>query len=60
MTPITVLMTDDGQLHTILKLIMQYHNKLLHCCTDNTGWTAAKRVYGEDMRHILCHWHVDR
>ena len=57
MTPITVLMTDDGQLHTVLK---SYHNKLQQCCTDNSGRTAAKRVYGGDMRHILCHWHVDR
>ncbi len=26
---------------------------------DNTGWLAAKCVYGE-LKHLLCHWHVDR
>lgn len=28
--------------------------------TDNTGWNAASSVYGSDLRHLLCHWHVDR
>lgn len=27
---------------------------------DNTGWSAAKEVFGRGLRHILCRWHVDR
>ncbi|XP_065899007.1 uncharacterized protein [Dysidea avara] len=26
---------------------------------DNTGWSAARNVFGE-IRHLLCRWHVDR
>ena len=25
---------------------------------DNSGWNAVKKVFGEDLRHFLCHWHV--
>ena len=28
--------------------------------TDNTGWSAAREVFGNDLKHILCRWHVDR
>ncbi len=27
---------------------------------DNTGWSAAKGVFGDSLKHLLCHWHVDR
>lgn len=27
---------------------------------DNTGWNAASTVYGQELRHLLCHWHVDQ
>ena len=27
---------------------------------DNTGWSAAERVFGGDIKHLLCHWHVDQ
>lgn len=33
---------------------------ILTTTTDNTGWNAATSVYGEELRHLLCHWHVDR
>ena len=28
--------------------------------TDNTGWSAAREVFGNDLKRILCRWHVDR
>jgi len=28
--------------------------------SDNTGWSAAQAVYGEQLKHLLCLWHVDR
>ncbi len=28
--------------------------------TDNTGWNAANRVFGQTLKHLLCHWHVHR
>ena len=27
---------------------------------DNTGWNAAQNVFGEDIKHLLCSWHVHR
>ena len=28
---------------------------------DNTGWSkAAHDVYGSELRHLLCRWHVDK
>ena len=27
-------------------------------CTDNTGWAAAQKVFGDSVRHLLCSWHV--
>ena len=61
MTPVRVLMTDDGELNryclykktTDLSLIDLAH-------ADNTGWSAAQAVYGEGLKHLLCLWHVDR
>lgn len=25
---------------------------------DNSGWNAAKKVFGGGLKHFLCHWHV--
>ena len=25
---------------------------------DDSDWNAEKKVFGEDFRHFLCHWHV--
>lgn len=57
-----VIMTDDGtcmivhnSVHTLL--ILHMHN-IIHA--DNTGWSAAREVFGSDVKHILCRWHVDR
>ena len=27
---------------------------------DNAGWNAAKNVFGSDLRHFLCIWHVHK
>ena len=27
---------------------------------DNTGWKAAHEVFGEELRNLLCRWHVDK
>ena len=27
---------------------------------DNTGWAAFRAVFGEDVHHLLCKWHVHR
>ena len=27
---------------------------------DNTEWSAFKKVFGENVKHLLCHWHVTR
>ena len=33
----------------------------LHSCRiDNAAWTAAKAGFGNDKKHLLCRWHVDR
>lgn len=32
----------------------------LSCQIDNAAWTAAKEVFGTEMKRLLCRWHVDR
>ena len=27
---------------------------------DNTGWAAARNIFGKDIHHILCRWHIER
>ena len=27
---------------------------------DNSGWLATLEVYGNGIKHLLCHWHVDQ
>ena len=27
---------------------------------DNTGWCAIQAVYGRDVKHLVCKWHVDQ
>uniref|UniRef100_A0A1X7UBJ5 Uncharacterized protein n=1 Tax=Amphimedon queenslandica TaxID=400682 RepID=A0A1X7UBJ5_AMPQE len=27
---------------------------------NNTGWNAGNNDFGNDLKHILCHWHVHR
>ena len=27
---------------------------------DNAGWAAFRAVFGEDVNHLLCKWHVRR
>ena len=27
---------------------------------DNAGWNAARSVYGSQLRHFLCTWHIQR
>ena len=58
-TVVSVLMIDDdkfyGPHHKILIIIIP-----LCITTDNTGWNVASSVYCSELRHLFCHWHVDR
>ena len=27
---------------------------------DNAEWSAFKKVFGENVNHLLCHWHIKR
>ena len=51
---VSVLMSDDGK-----ERILHSHS-ISFPILDNAFCTAAKSVYGEATRHILCRWHVDR
>ena len=55
-TTVNVIMTDDGDLQINYTYCILEH---IIITADNTGWLAAKSVYGE-LKHLLCHWHVDR
>ena len=59
---VTVLMTDDG-----LCLAYMYYNtctnsswNVMHTFSDDVFCSAARTVYGDSVKHILCRWHVDR
>ena len=61
-TTVTVLMTDDG-----LCVVYMYNNtctkcsqNVIHTLTDDVFCSAARTVYGDSVKHILCRWHVDR
>ncbi|XP_062604065.1 uncharacterized protein LOC134265856, partial [Saccostrea cucullata] len=34
--------------------------KVIMTDDDNAGWNAAKSVYGSDLQHFLCTWHIQR
>ena len=55
---VSVLMSDDGIAN--LKCVRCIIIWPISCYTDNAFCSAAKRVYGEGTRHILCRWHIDR
>ena len=58
-TIVSVIMTDDGKSYCI-NLYTHFKQPTVYMiCTDNTGWSATKAVFGE-IKHLLCHWHVDR
>ena len=65
---VKVIMTDDGkiQLHalytySVLNASMSASSNILYpISTDNTGWNSAQQVYGPDLKHLLCLWHVDK
>ena len=69
---VSVIMTDDGELiHLTIKIPHIPHNMyyaVSSSCSqhvqlyqiDNTGWKAAHDVYGAELRHLLCRWHVDK
>lgn len=54
------LMTDDGK--------YQNFNTRLLCATyvhvfifqDEIWCNGGETVFGTELRHLLCHWHVDR
>ena len=54
-----IIPTDDGIL-TLFKQcqVLLYAN--YSAVVDNTGLSAAKAVFGDSLKHLLCHWHVDR
>ena len=54
-----VIMTDDG-IYCIIYALLMLHIHVHVLPTDNTGWSAAREVFGSDLKHILCRWHVDR
>ena len=52
-------MTDDGILALFKQCqVLLYAN--YSAVVDDTGWSAAKAVFGDSLKHLLCHWHVDR
>ena len=53
-TDISVVMTDDGKAQVISNTISYTY------VIDNTGWVAARKVFGDSVRHLLCSWHVHR
>ena len=65
-TRVYVIMTDHGT--SIQCVCNRYtYNSTYGICTctcilttDNMGWSAAREVFGNDLKHILCRWHVDR
>lgn len=56
-TSVNAIMTDDGTC-LVSSMIILYANYSV--TVDNTGWSAAKGVFGDSLKHLLCHWHVDR
>ena len=53
-TRVNVVMTDDGNFAMCPCILVILY------CTDNTGWSAAKGVFEDSLKHVLCYWHVDR
>ena len=53
-TEVKTVMTDDGKYLCLISMvhIIEY--------TDNAGWTAAQNVFGSDIKHLLCRWHIDK
>lgn len=57
--PIHAAMTDDGKIVVYIILVNAiYPQNTIHI--DNTGWCAIQAVFGSDVKHILCKWHVDQ
>ena len=58
-TEVKVLMTDDGNArYNMTNNLTNYHFVVL--LLNNTGWNAAMKVFGGELRHILCLWHVNQ
>ena len=53
-TTITTVMTDDGIEFLAIKII------LISVCSDKALAQSIVRVYGENVCHLLCQWHIDR
>lgn len=57
---VNVVMTDDGMLMHMYNYIYALASNITNFFhIDNTGWSAAQRVFG-NPHHLLCHWHVDQ
>ena len=56
-TSINTAMTDDGKFSD--QSLALYVN-LSPCILDNTGWSAIQSVFGGDVKHLLCKWHIDQ
>ena len=53
---VKVLMTDDGK-HCNYYLQLIY---MLSSYIDDVYCSAARKVFGEGVRHLLCRWHVEK
>ena len=51
---IRTLMTDDGKQYS------SDGNCYGNCIQDDIWHNGGKAVFGSNIRHLLCHWHVDR
>ena len=56
-TSINTAMTDDDKFSD--QSLALYVN-LSPCILDNTGWSAIQSVFGGDVKHLLCKWHIDQ
>ena len=52
---VRTLMTDDGKYHVMIC-------KCLYCAyfLDDIWYNGSTAVLGNEIHHLLCHWHVDR
>ena len=59
-TEIRVLMSDDGKLTIYTKKLMLHSIITCFLQLDNIYVNAAKKVFGDSVKHLLCRWHVDQ
>ena len=57
-TEIQVLMSDDDNIISDDNYLHNIH--YCHFIPDNIYVNAAKRIFGEGIKHLLCRWHVDQ